>query len=148
MDNGNVISVLNHLIETCRDGEQGFRTAAENVKDPQVKSLFQKYAQQRAEMVRELQAEVRAHGGDPEQAGSVAASAHRGWMNIKAAISTGDASIIAEAERGEDYAKEAYEKALKEGLPPTTLAIIRQQADKVREAHDRVRELEKTGTRH
>ena len=148
MDNGNVISVLNHLIETCRDGEQGFRTAAENVKDTQVKSLFQKYAQQRAEMVRELQAEVRAHGGDPEKTGSVAASAHRGWMNIKAAISTGDAGIIAEAERGEDYAKEAYDKALKEGLPPTTLAIIRQQADTVREAHDRVRELEKAGTRH
>jgi len=147
MDNGNVISVLNHLIETCRDGEQGFRTAAEHVKDEQVKSLFLSYAQQRAGMIRELESEVRAHGGTPETAGSVAATAHRGWMNIKSAVAAGDGSIIAEAERGEDYAKAAYEKALNAGLPPTTLAVVRQQAEAVREAHDRVRDLEKAGAK-
>src|ERR687898_1356205 len=108
MDNTNVISVLNNLIETCKDSEQGFATAAENLKDQQTKSLFLQYAQQRAEMVRELQAEVRANGGDPESTGTVAGSAHRGWMNLKAAIAGGDDSIIAEAERGEDSAKNVF----------------------------------------
>ena len=29
MNNDKAISTLNNLIETCKDGEQGFRTAAE-----------------------------------------------------------------------------------------------------------------------
>lgn len=148
MQNDKAISVLNNLIETCKDGEQGFRTAAENLKNQQTKSLFLQYAQQRAEMVRELQAEVRAHGGDPESTGTVAGSAHRGWMNLKAAIAGGDDSIIAEAERGEDFAKKAFDDALTQGLPPTTLAIVREHARRVHEAHDRVRAMEKAAARH
>jgi uncharacterized protein (TIGR02284 family) len=142
------ISTLNDLIETCRDGENGFRTAAEGVKDPHVKSLFQRYARQRAEMVRELQEEVRKLGGNPEQGGSVSASLHRGWMNIKSLVTgNDDIAIIAEAERGEDVAKAAYAKALKEDLPAGVRTLIQSQAEIVKLAHDEVRALEKTHTR-
>jgi uncharacterized protein (TIGR02284 family) len=147
MDYGNAIATLNNLIQTCKDGEQGFRTAAEGVKDGQTRSMFLEFAQQRAEMAGELQQEVRTLGGDPEKSGSVSGSAHRGWMNIKSAVTGDDLSIIAEAERGEDIAVKAYEEALGSGLPPTTLAVVRQQATRVRAAHDRVRDLEKSGSR-
>lgn len=148
MDNDKVISTLNNLIETCKDGEQGFRTAAEGLRDVQTKTIFQEYARQRAQMAFELQAEVRRLGGDPEKAGSVSGSMHRGWINIKSAV-TGkdDSSIIAEAERGEDVAKSAYESALKETLPPQTQTIVRRQAGEVREAHDRVRAMERATAR-
>ena len=72
MDNQQVISVLNGLIETCKDGEQGFKTAAEGLADPQIKSLFQQFSRQRGEMARELQGEVRRLGGDPDKSGSIA----------------------------------------------------------------------------
>lgn len=148
MQNDKVISTLNNLIETCKDGEQGFRTAAEGLRDLQTKTIFQEYARQRAQMTIELQAEVRRLGGDPEKAGSVSGSMHRGWINIKSAV-TGkdDSSIIAEAERGEDVAKSAYESAVKETLPPQTQTIVQRQAGQVREAHDRVRDLERTAAR-
>jgi uncharacterized protein (TIGR02284 family) len=148
MDASKGISTLNDLIETCRDGENGFRTAAEGVKDPHVKSLFQRYARQRAEMARELQEQVRKLGGNPEQSGSVSASLHRGWMNIKSLV-TGhnDSAIIAEAERGEDVAKAAYAKALKEDLPAGARTLIQSQADIVKLAHDEVRALEKAHSR-
>lgn len=148
MQNDKVISTLNNLIETCKDGEQGFRTAAEGLRDLQTKTIFQEYARQRAQMTIELQAEVRRLGGDPEKAGSVAGSMHRGWINIKSAV-TGkdDSSIIAEAERGEDVAKSAYESAVKETLPPQTQTIVQRQAGQVREAHDRVRDLERATAR-
>lgn len=144
MTSDKTISTLNGLIETCEDGEQGFRTAAEGLKNPQTKSLFLEYSRQREQMARELREEVRRLGGDPEKAGSMSGSIHRGWMNIKSAI-TGkdDSSIIAEAERGEDVAKEMYEKALKESLPPTIQALVQRQSAMVREAHDRVRAMEK-----
>src|SRR5918998_6242653 len=98
-DNDNVISTLNGLIETCRDGQNGFQTAAEGVERSELKTLFHGYSQQRARFVGELQDEVRRLGGDPENSGSVAASLHRGWIDIKAAV-TGrdDGAILSECE--------------------------------------------------
>jgi uncharacterized protein (TIGR02284 family) len=147
-ENEKVISTLNSLIETCKDGEQGFRTAAEALTDFEVKGLFERYTAERARMVSELQAEVRRLGGDPERGGSVAASMHRGWINIKSVV-TGkdDARIIAEAERGEDVAKQEYEKALQSSLPAPVHALVQGQYGQVKEAHDRVRELERRFTK-
>ena len=148
MDTEKTTSTLNGLIETLKDGEQGFRTAAEAVKDPNLKSLFQQYSRQRGEMTRELQSEVRRLGGDPEKSGSMAGAAHRGWINIKSAVTgNDDSSIIAEAERGEDSAKNMYEEALGQPLPPQTLALVREQSMKVHDAHDRVHALEKATSR-
>lgn len=144
MDNDKVISVLNTLIETCKDGEYGFSTAAEGLSDTQTRALFAQFSQQRGEMARALQAEVRRLGGDPEKAGSVSGSAHRGWINIKSAI-TGkdDGAIIAEAERGEDSAKKAFEEALQQPVPMQTRALITEFSAKVHTVHDRVRSLER-----
>jgi uncharacterized protein (TIGR02284 family) len=142
------ISTLNDLIQICRDGESGFRTAADGVKDPHVKALFARFARQRDEMARELQEEVRKLGGTPEQSGSTTGALHRGWVNIKSLV-TGkdDNAIIAEAERGEDVAKAAYAKALKEELPAGARTLIEAQAEIVKLAHDEVRALEKSHTR-
>jgi uncharacterized protein (TIGR02284 family) len=143
-DTSEVTSLLNDLIETCRDGQEGFQQAAEGVQDTQLKSLFMQYSQQRAQFASELQSQVRLMGGNPENTGSVAGAAHRGWINIKAAV-TGkdDDAIISECERGEDVAKASYEKALQQTLPADVQAIVTRQAAQVREAHDRVRALEK-----
>jgi uncharacterized protein (TIGR02284 family) len=148
MDNDKTISTLNGLIETLKDGEQGFRTAAEGLQDRSAKTLFEQYSRDRAQMGRELQQEVRRLGGDPEKAGSVSGSLHRGWMNIKSVVTgKNDASIIAEAERGEDVAKKAFEAALREPFPATTQSLVRQLSARVHEAHDRVRSLEKATSR-
>ncbi|HJR59327.1 MAG TPA: PA2169 family four-helix-bundle protein [Vicinamibacterales bacterium] len=142
MQNDKTISVLNNLIETCKDGELGFKTAAEGLKSAAIKAKFLEYSRQRGEMVRELQSEVRRLGGDPEKSGSVSGSLHRGWLDIKSVV-TGkdDHAIVAEAERGEDVAKSAYENALKEPLSGTAQTVVQQQAAKVRLAHDHVRDL-------
>jgi uncharacterized protein (TIGR02284 family) len=142
MQNDKAISVLNGLIETCRDGEQGFKTAAEAVKDASLKSKFLEYSRQRAQMSSELQAEVRRLGGDPEKSGSVSGALHRGWFDIKSAI-TGkdDHAILTEAERGEDVAKTTFEQALTETLPVSAQTLVQQQSAKVRQAHDAVRDL-------
>ena len=140
-----VISTLNTLIETNRDGEQGFRSAAENLKDPSVKTLFSEVARERAQQAEELKREVQRLGGKPEEGGSVSGAAHRGWMNVKGAI-TGmdDKAIIAEAERGEDAAVATYRDALREPLPAPIEAVVRRQYEHVQQAHDRVRALERS----
>ncbi|HST53291.1 MAG TPA: PA2169 family four-helix-bundle protein [Pyrinomonadaceae bacterium] len=143
--NDEVISTLNNLIETCRDGQNGFQSAADGVKNAELKSLFYSYSQQRAKFVGELQDEVRRLGGDPETTGSVAATLHRGWIDIKSAVTGGDeGSIISECERGEDSAVSNYRGALDKDLPANVRAIVERQFSQVKEAHDRIRSLERS----
>jgi uncharacterized protein (TIGR02284 family) len=136
------VSVLNNLIETCKDGQNGFQEAAESVEDSSLKSLFYEYSQQRAKFAGELQALVRDLGGDPENSGSLAANLHRRWIDIKSLV-TGkdDHAILSECERGEDVAKNAYQDALKANLPTNVLTVVQSQAQAVQEAHDRVKSL-------
>lgn len=148
MEQTNATAIVNELIQNCRDGAEGFRAAAGALKDAHIRSIFERYSRQRAEMARELEEEVRKLGGTPETGGSVSGTLHRGWMNIKSAV-TGldDTAIIAEAERGEDVAKAAYQKALTASLPAGVRRLIEDQAEIVRLAHDEVRTLEKTASR-
>jgi uncharacterized protein (TIGR02284 family) len=143
MDNKKVVSTLNELIETCRDGLDGFKEAAENVKNAELKSFFNNAATERAYCVQELQTEVRNLGGEAETTGSTAGAIHRVWMDIKGTL-TGkdDHSILSECERGEDSAVSAFRDALKEGnLPPNVLSIVERQLQIIQKTHDRVKQM-------
>ena len=90
-----IISVLDELIETLRDGQQGFRQAAEGVSDPKLKSLFRDYSDQRSRFVTALQTEARKFGEkEPDNDSSAAGALHRGWINLKAAVTGGDEDAI------------------------------------------------------
>jgi uncharacterized protein (TIGR02284 family) len=135
-------SQLNELIETSKDGENGFRKAAEDTRDSTLRAFFTQGAQRCAEGARELQDLVRSLGGDPERTGSTAAAMHRGWMNVKEAV-TGrdDKAILDEVERGEDYAKQAYRKAIEQPLPANVKAVVERQYQGVLANHDKVKAL-------
>jgi len=142
MADDKTISTLNNLIETCKDGQEGFKTAAEGVERSDLKSLFYDLGQQRAKFAGELQALVRELGGDPETTSSTASALHRGWINIKSYVTGKDeAGVLNEAERGEDVAKKAYKDALAENLPANVMTVVQAQANEVMAAHDKVRDL-------
>src|SRR3954469_3606078 len=144
-----VASTLNELIQTSKDGENGFRAAAESVQDSNLRHLLESYAQQRAEFAAELQLEVRRLAQDPVDTGHATAALHRSLMDIKAALTGRDeAAVIAECERGEDTAVEIYRKALEsDHLPEDLRMIVRRQAFEVEQAHDRIRSLERASAR-
>lgn len=142
LSNDDVISALNDLIETCRDGQEGFKDAAEGVKRSDLKTVFYEFSQQRAQFAAVLMELVRELGGDPAHSSSIAGAMHRGWIELKSAITGGDDdAILNECERGEDYAKDAYRSALEKSLPSNIADVVRQQATAVQAAHNRVREL-------
>ena len=137
-----VISTLNGLIETCRDGAEGFRTAAEGVKSAELRELFHAYARQRAGFAGELQDEVRRLGGEPEQTGSLVATLHRGWMGLRAALEgDDDRAVVGECERGEAVALETYRSALNIDLPANVRAMVERQFAEVKEAHHLIANL-------
>jgi len=137
------VSCLNDLIETSKDGERGFTKSAQDANDPQLKSVFNEGARRCREAIVELQALVRAEGGDPDNTGSVSGAIHRGWVSLREAVtSRDDEAILEEVERGEDYAKGQYRKALDEqALPSSLREVIDRQYRGVIANHDRVRAL-------
>src|SRR3954463_1921449 len=136
-------TVLNDLIETLKDGQEGFKQAAEGVNDPKLKSLFRDYSQQRSRFAAALQSEARREGEtEPENSSSAAGALHRGWINLKSAVTGGDEhTILAECERGEDSAVEQYKKALDNGLTPAAQELVSRQFAEIKAAHDRIKSL-------
>ncbi len=136
-------TVLNNLIETLKDGQEGFKQAAESVRNPALKSLFSEYSQQRSRFATSLQAEALKLGEEkPETSSSATGALHRGWINLKSAITGGDEhAILAECERGEDSAVEEYKKALDDGLSPSAQELVSRQFAEIKAAHDRIRSL-------
>lgn len=137
-----VISTLNSLIETCRDGREGFRTAAEGVRSAELRELFHKYAHQREGFASELQDEVQRLGGNPEQTGSLVATLHRGWMGLRAALEGDDErAVVSECERGEGVALETYRAALGADMPAGVRAMVERQFAEIKEAHNLIANL-------
>jgi uncharacterized protein (TIGR02284 family) len=142
MSNDKAVSVLKDLIETCKDGQHGFRTAAEDAKDAELARVFTEFSSQRTTFIGELQDRVRSLGGNPDESGSVSGSLHRGWIDLKSAMSSNEPhAVLAECERGEDAAVKSYREALEENLDPITRGIVSRQYASVQAAHDRVKQL-------
>jgi len=142
-DEKEIISTINNLIETLKDGQKGFKEAADAVSDPQLKSLFTGYSQQRARFASDLQTQARSVGEpEAETGGSAAGAMHRGWINLKSAITSQEESaILAECERGEDSAVREFEKAMRNDLPSPVRDIVSRQYSEIKSAHDRIKTL-------
>ena len=110
VSNEDITRELNQLTETCKDGELGYRTAAESVHNSELASVFSEYSKQRGRFVAALQREVERLGGTADESGTLGASVFRGWIHLKAALTGGDGgAIVAACESGEEVAVGAYE---------------------------------------
>jgi len=106
--------VLKGIMKICKDGEKGYRNAADNVNEGNINTLFVRMAQQRATFHAELENEMRIlFGKEPEIKGSWSGAIHRLWQDTKATFSGDSAEeIIEECIRGEKAAIRAYKSAL------------------------------------
>ena len=147
MSNNQVIAILNDLIQTCLDSQEGFRTAAERIYNSEFRRLFNIFAQQRNQFVTELQAEVNRLGGNPvsSESGKPAYwSLERGWRAAKAIVAKGDeSSIVAGCQRGEEAAVRGYQEALKADLPLDVQYVVKRQYMDIKDAYDRMRILQR-----
>jgi uncharacterized protein (TIGR02284 family) len=139
-----IISTINSLIETLKDGQEGFKQAAQAVKDSNLRSVFNEYSMQRSRFAGELQAQAIQLGeSKPEDSSSVSGAMHRAWIDIKSAVTSGDDhAILAECERGEDSAIKEYKEAMEgNGLSAPVRDIVSRQYNEVKSAHDRIKQL-------
>ena len=134
---------LNHLIQTCHDGERGFRFAADHATDPVVKALFLEIAEQRQQFAGELLRHAHRLGGETEATdGTFVGALHRGWMTVKETLAPhDDGGMIKEAERGERAALAAYKEAIEGMLPPESRDLIESQRAQVEHTYRRLETL-------
>jgi uncharacterized protein (TIGR02284 family) len=134
------VKVLNSLIETTLDSANGYREAAENTKNPQYRTMFAERSSKRLALARELQAEVRSFGGKPEDDQSLLGKAHNKFVDLKNALTGGDdKAVINEVERGEDFIKAKFMKAVEdEELPSAVRERLFTACAAVKADHDEV----------
>src|SRR5258706_3658451 len=145
MDQNNAVSVVEALIETCKDGQKGYQDAASHAKRSDLKTYFNEQSMERGRFAQELQSEL-AKLGEPGKKGSssVSGALHLAWIDTNASLGGGDKTILESVEKGEDNAKDTYQKALSASLQPSVAQIVRRQAASVQKAHDKVKSLRDT----
>jgi uncharacterized protein (TIGR02284 family) len=143
MKNKHDIKTLNSLLETTLDSVDGYAEAAKDAKSQSLTSLFRDRSNERKQVASALQQRVRMLGGKPEEEGTVLASAHRMFVNLRASLTSHDnKAVVDEVERGEDHIKAKFEDAMKdEDVSPETKAVIANVYASVRSGHDQMRDI-------
>jgi uncharacterized protein (TIGR02284 family) len=142
MSDNHTISKLDDLITTLIDSVKGFEHSADKAEAATYREFFTTMARDRREAVTTLQAASRAEGGTPADYGSAAATLHRRIEDLRVALGGGDAAIIKEVERGEDYLKEEFDRVLADdNMSPAAMAAVREAYESVRRGHDKASAL-------
>ena len=134
--------LVQDLIRINIDSATGFTTAASEINSPDIAAVFREYAAQRSSNAEDLKAAVAYNGESPAQSGTVAATVHQWWLELKSKITAGGIhAVLAEAERGEDTIKHKYESVLKDVTGTQIAAVLQSQYAGIKAAHDNVRDL-------
>ncbi len=145
-DQNKAVDALNKLIAANYDAERGYKESAEDVKDARLKSWFNEYAQQRYDFGHELKTEIQQLGGKPEKGTTLAADAHRVWIDLKSAIAGNDENaVLNEVIRGEKSAIERYDEVLAETtLPANCRSVVSRQRTQILAALGKIQELQRS----
>jgi len=139
---GNALTSLYKIVEA---GEKGYAVVAANAKNRALKILFQSCSQQRYKFKEEIFAELQQLGGQIRPKDSVLGMIHRGRIDIFSHFTIGDENVekvlLKEVLLGERVALRAYERTLKEDLPPEAHALVDRQFREVRQTVDQMRSL-------
>jgi uncharacterized protein (TIGR02284 family) len=145
--NSDSARAFNDLVEINKTGAKGYQEAAEGVSNPQLKSELSRLSQQRAQFAAELEQQARQAGIDVTNDNTVegvvadaAAAVHRGWINLKSAITgQSDVAILGECETGDSVALQAYESALKaQAIPAHISSVIQKQHGEILAAKNQI----------
>jgi len=127
MDKSKVISQLNHLLSRNYDAESGFVEAANHINSVTLNRWFQENSNQRYRFAKEIEAEIRNLGGEPDKGTSFMGEMHQFWMDLKSHFTGNDeASMLEEAIRGEEKALEDYRATLNNTTLPLHTKLLLQ----------------------
>ena len=138
-------TAINDLIIINNDRYEGYKTAAAETKEADLKSLFTDFSNQSKGFALELRkfvpaGEEAAKRDETKNTGKL----FRVWMDLKATLSGNDRkAILSSCHFGEDKAKDTYDDVLKhtEDIPSDALTVITKQREALQKGHDTVKSL-------
>jgi uncharacterized protein (TIGR02284 family) len=133
------LAVLQDLLQMNIDSRDGFAYAAKRLSDKHsaLSNQFQQYSHQRNEFLETIKELREMNHLESVDRGTLAASLHRTWMELKDELSesVNISAVISEAQRGESYIKQAYESAINSVTEPRLLAVLNQQHESIVESY-------------
>ncbi len=146
MHTGNeTIEVLNDLIAINNDRIVGYEKAIGELKDEDqdLKTLFAGMIDESRQAKMDLGKEVQVLGGEMEMGTTTSGKIYRGWMDVKAIFTGHDRhTVLANCERGEDAAQDAYNTALEDqNLPAFLRELVEKQQVTLKSSHDEIKAL-------
>lgn len=138
-----IVDVLNDLIRINHDRITGYEKASDKAKDTDadLKSTFQRMAEESSLYASELTQEVVKLGGEPATGTTNSGKIYRVWMDVKATFTGKDReAILASCEHGEDAAQAAYKTALESGdLSFGCRELVTRQKAALKTSHDTIK---------
>ncbi len=138
-------SAVNDLLVINNDRYEGYQKAADQIKDPSLKELFNKLSVQSLQFKNELETHVIHTDHTITDETTSSGKLYRIWMDIKAALSGHDTkAILSSCERGEDAALDTYNDVIENKADEITsdaLMTIQRQRSTLKEAHDMIKGL-------
>ncbi len=148
MQTKKTIDVLNKLIELNNDRIEGYKTAAEETKDANLKALFNQFKNTSETCKSQLIIEVNRIDGVHVDGTTISGKFFRVWMDFKAALTGDDKQYILEScEQGEDVIKHAYHDSLKNDINDLSLEqqmLIKDQYTALKSQHDQIKMMRDT----
>jgi uncharacterized protein (TIGR02284 family) len=137
--------VITDLIVINNDRYEGYKTAASEAKDADLKSLFNEFSLQSKGFADELRKFVGSADDQPKRDETKnTGKLYRAWMDMKAAVTANDRkAILSSCEFGEDTAKKHYQDAIEnpEDVSSEAMTVIRKQNSEILKSHDKIKAM-------
>jgi uncharacterized protein (TIGR02284 family) len=132
-----VESALRSVIQTLIDGQEGFKSMGEQLKDEALKEYFLAESLTRAQFRGVLESILHQEGvHDVKESGTIAGTALRTWGDLKATLGGGDSSLLSTAEEAERQTMEVYSKAVESYLPLPVRQVLTTQFAHIEKSHE------------
>ena len=129
--------ILNDLVSATRDGKSFYEHAATMVTNPELKTLFNRLAKVKGDIVQGLSNEIRASGDKATDSGTWGGDFNKLYGEVRALLGDKNYSYVSRLEESEDQLLKAFEKALNDrDISPGSHAVLTRLMPEVRSCHD------------
>lgn len=124
--------IINDLIATCHDAEEGYAKAAKGVHDHALSERLTAISGRRGQFAEELRKVVSGLGEPASSDAHFGGILHRGWVDLEARIRPKSVpEILSNCRDGDQETLKHYNHAVSEQLPDEIRAVVERQRDAV-----------------
>lgn len=145
------VQVLNDLVATCHDAEEGYAKAAKGVHDRAISDRLTGISGERERFAAELREQVRKLGQSAATDAHYGGILHRGWVDLETRIRPKNQhDLVQDCQRGDEGTLKHYDHALQQELPDAARPVVERQRAQIQTDLDYLKSLltEKGASQH